>query len=225
MEMIYKEHLTRQADIIDVKAIEQLNVVVIGCGAIGSFATLALAKMGVERIKAYDPDTVDIVNISNQFYRFKDIGTKKAIALKDIVHDFTGVNIEAYPVAVTPDGKVYADIVVMAVDSMKVRAELFKIVHAKYLIDTRMAAEKYTQYVVDMRSMSSKESYEKTLYTDSEAVQEVCTAKSTIYTALVSGSMVCKAVKNIVAKEPHPKTILMDLKQSSNNMLMFTKEK
>lgn len=219
--MIYKEHLTRQSDLIDVSALENLNVLVIGCGAIGSFATLALAKMGVEKITCYDPDSVDIVNMNNQFYRFKDIGTNKAQALRQLVYDFTQVNITAVSEEFKPDTKHYADIVIMAVDSMKVRERLSQVIKAKYLIDTRMSAEKYTQYVVDMRSTASVASYNKTLYTDAEAVAERCTAKSTIYTALTSGSMVCKAVKNIVAKELYPRTILMDLKLSTNNVMMF----
>lgn len=221
MEMIYKEHLTRQADIIPVGKVEALRVLVIGCGAIGSFATLALAKMGVEHITCYDFDNVDTVNMSNQFFRFKDIGKNKATALRELVHEFTQVDIMAFPKRFVVDEIHYADIVVMAVDSMEARGSLFPNLKAKYLIDTRMSAEKYTQYVVDLRATNSKESYMKTLYTDTEAVSERCTAKSTIYTALTAGSMVCKAVKNILAEEAHPKTILMDLKQSSNNMLMF----
>lgn len=221
MEAIYKEHLVRQSDLIPVDKIEKLSVLVIGCGAIGSFATLALAKMGVERFTVYDHDAVDIVNMSNQFYRFSDIGTNKAMALRQLVHDFTRVDITAQPTKFLPGMVHTADIVIMAVDSMEVRASLFPHIRAKYLIDTRMGAEKYAQYVVDMRTRASKETYEKTLYTDSEAVAERCTAKSTIYTALTAGSMVCKAVKNILANEAHPKTILMDLNKSTNNVMMF----
>lgn len=222
-DIIYKEHLTRQADLIPVDRIEALRVLVIGCGAIGSFATLALAKMGVEHITAYDFDKVDTVNMSNQFFRFKDIGKNKASALRELVYDFTNVDITAVCEKFSKTPVISYDVVLLAVDSMAARSEIFESLEGmtKWLIDTRMSAEKYTQYVVNMRSSDSKLSYKKTLYTDSEAVAERCTAKSTIYTALTSGSMVCKAVKNIIANEPYPKTILMDLKQSSNNVVMF----
>lgn len=221
MEVIYKEHLTRQADLIPVTKVEALRVLVIGCGAIGSFATLSLAKMGVEHIMCYDHDSVDTVNMSSQFFRFKDIGKNKAAALRELVHDFTQVDITAVGKKFTPEEPNHADIVIMAVDSMEARASILPAIRAKYLIDTRMSAENYTQYVVNMRQESSIETYMKTLYTDKEAVAERCTAKSTIYTALTASSMVCKAVKNILAEEAYPKTILMDLKLSSHNVMMF----
>lgn len=220
---IKREELTRQADLIDVDAITNLRVLVVGAGAIGSFATLALAKMGATNISVYDFDEVDIVNMNAQFYPPHCIGKAKVDALKSMVHSFTMVSIDARNCAydsATPASEY--DVAVVAVDSMSARAEIFEHVKCKYLIDTRMSAEKYTQYVVDMRSSSSKEKYTRTLHTDSEAVQERCTAKSTIYTALTAASMVCKAVKNIIAKEPYPRTILMDLKQSENNVMMYT---
>lgn len=215
-----REDLMRQSDLIPVDKVESLRVLVIGCGAIGSFATLALAKMGVGNITAYDFDTVDTVNMNNQFYRFKDIGRPKATALQSLVYDFTEVMITAHLRKFEGSDEQY-DIVLMAVDSMEARKELHTKIKAKWMIDTRMGAEVYNQYVVNLRSQDSIKSYAKTLYTDAEAVAERCTAKSTIYTALTAGSMVCKAVKNILADEPHPKSILMNLNKSSNNVSMF----
>ncbi len=218
---IKRAELTRQADLIDVDAITNLRVLVVGAGAIGSFATLALAKMGCTNITVNDHDEVDIVNMNAQFYPRTSIGQRKVTALQSMVHTFTGVTISALPCKYKAKSDIY-DVVLVAVDSMAARKEIFETVTAKYLIDTRMSAEKYSQYVVDMRSGSSKAKYEKTLHSDEAAVQERCTAKSTIYTALTAASMVCKAVKNIIAKEPYPRTILMDLKQSENNVMMYT---
>ena len=221
--LIQNDHLTRQSAIIDSDTIKKLPIMVIGCGAVGSFAVLALAKMGAENIVVYDGDDVDIVNMNNQFYRFKDIGMNKAVALRALVHDFTGIDIKAHNTFATPETLAsFTGVVISAVDSMKVRSQLFReCVDARWWIDPRMSAEKYNQYVVDMRSTTSRDSYLKTLYTDSEAVSERCTAKSTIYTALVSASMICKAVKNLVMREPYPKSVLMDLQKSSNNVVMF----
>lgn len=217
-----KVHLTRQADIIDSTAIGSLTVAIIGVGGIGSFACLALAKMGCEKISIYDFDSVDEVNMNSQLFRFSDIGKPKVEAVRDIVKDFTGVIPTCYNGKVTKHTNVSADIIVMAVDSMSARSEILDGVKCKYLIDTRMSAEKYSQYTVNMRSTDSVSSYRKTLYTDAESIAERCTAKSTIYTTLTASSMVCKVVKNILAKEPYPKTILMDLNKSEHNVHMFT---
>jgi tRNA A37 threonylcarbamoyladenosine dehydratase len=43
------------------------DTVLIGLGGIGSTVMLALAKMGLRKIEAFDPDTLEEQNIGNQF--------------------------------------------------------------------------------------------------------------------------------------------------------------
>lgn len=50
---------------------------IIGCGAIGSNLAEQLARLGVDNIHLYDFDIVDPHNITNQAYRFADIGFYK----------------------------------------------------------------------------------------------------------------------------------------------------
>jgi molybdopterin/thiamine biosynthesis adenylyltransferase len=112
------EQLTRQLDIIPVDVLGE-PITIIGAGAIGSFTALSLVKMGFGNIRVFDFDTVDVVNLNSQFYRFKDIGKLKVRALADLIHEFTDVRIEAIGKPYT--GGVFAGIVISAVDSMQIR--------------------------------------------------------------------------------------------------------
>ncbi len=86
---------SRQTDLVDMKRLEQTAVTIIGAGSIGSFATYALAKMGVKDITVYDDDIVEQHNFSNQIYRIEDIGKKKVTCLKNRIKTDTGVKIKS----------------------------------------------------------------------------------------------------------------------------------
>lgn len=226
MELTKHAHLTRQLDLIPLTSLD-LPVNVIGVGAIGSFAVLSLAKMGMRNITVWDHDEVSVENMSNQFFRFKDIGANKATSLASLVYDFTGVTITAHPRKYDTTGSVDQDkllqgIVISAVDSMQVRREIYEslLLYSKgvrLLIDPRMGAEVYLQFALKLRD----EWYKATLYSDKDAVQEACTAKSTVYTAGLAAGMITKTVKNFITNQPYPKNVSWDIKASKNPMQMF----
>ena len=56
---------------------------VVGCGAIGSHVCEELARLGVPEVHTYDFDTVNAHNITNQMFRFNDIGASKVDACYD----------------------------------------------------------------------------------------------------------------------------------------------
>ena len=216
------DHLTRQLDLIPLEELDKTEVNVIGCGAIGSYLALSLVKMGIEKVKLWDMDDVSVENMSNQFFRFKDIGKNKAEALADLIKEFTGVGVSAYPLEYLPlMTRQLKGIVVVAVDSMRARTMIYEslvssIHGVRVLIDPRMSAEFYMQYTVDLES---HEWYKKSLYSDESAVAERCTAKSTIYTATLAAGMVTKTIKNIMLKQPHPKSVQWDIAKSNNDSM------
>ena len=93
-------HLTRQLSLIPTEVLDK-RITIVGCGAIGSFLALSLAKMGATNLCLYDFDEVSIVNMSNQFFRYSDIGKNKALALRELIKDFTDVEVDAVPEAFT----------------------------------------------------------------------------------------------------------------------------
>lgn len=196
------EHLTRQLDLIPLEVLSE-KITVIGAGAIGGWVTLSLAKMGFDDITVFDFDKVDVVNLNSQFYRTKDIGRHKAAALQELVESFTDVKIKAF---LTPYEKgIFPGIVISAVDSMEVRRTIWanhagKSPFTKAIIDCRMGAEEGLLYVMKPMSKHDQKSYQKSLYSDAEAVQERCTAKSTIYCANMLSGLVVKAVKDLLTR-------------------------
>lgn len=205
-------YLTRQIDIIPMEALEE-TITIIGAGAIGSFTTLCLAKMGFKNILVYDFDTVSEENMTCQWYMPKDIGRPKVAALQELIYDFTGTNILIKNELWRSDsGSLYwpgwsAKIIITAVDSMEVRKEIWEAARKeskiRWVIDPRMGAEYALQFVVSPHDEKDIVSYEKTLYTDQEAEREPCTAKSTMYTASMIAGHVAKSVKDIVTKKPY----------------------
>lgn len=219
--MATNEHLTRQMDIIPLSILGE-KITVIGAGAIGGWTVLALAKMGFCNIEVFDFDKVDLVNLNSQFYRQKDVGKFKVAALQELVEDFTGVKI-----GITADrwyGGTRPGIVIAAVDSMEVRKQIW-VAHAgkspltRVIIDPRMGAEQALLYAMNPSNPKDREDYSKSLYTDSEAVQERCTAKATIYTANLLSGLVVKCVKDVLTRPDYLRVAQWDI--AANDLFCF----
>jgi len=197
------KYLTRQLEIIPVKVLNE-KITIIGAGAIGSFTALTLAKMGFENITVYDDDTIEDENINSQFFRLSDVGRRKVEALRDLIEDFTGVNISYFPSRY--EGGKIKGIVISAVDSMEARRLIWEehkdfSIGTRLVIDPRMGAEQALCYAMNPLSNKDIASYEKTLYSDEDAVQERCTAKSTVYCALSLSAHVVKVVKDFLCND------------------------
>lgn len=217
-----QEYITRHRDIIPQEAMST-RITIVGAGAIGGFTALALAKMGYNQITVYDFDTVEPENIGNQFFDIPSIGMKKVDALKLMVQKFTGIEIHAVDKKITETDILEADIVISAVDSMQVRRMIFeKCAACYYLIDPRMGAEYATLSTLRLAkgTKEEREAYKKTLFSDSEAVAERCTAKTTMYTVLLIAGQVAKTVKDITTKQDYIRD--MDWNIQKNAMVAFS---
>jgi hypothetical protein len=213
-EFFENAHLTRQLKLIPLEVLEE-PITIIGAGAVGSFTTLSLAKMGFTNITVFDFDKIDVENMNCQFYRFGDIGSFKVEALKDLVKDFTRVEINA--VNGLYESGYFKGIVISAVDSMKVRKLIWDnhkdiAIGTKLIIDPRMGAESALIYAMNPWNSKDVESYEKALYSDENAVAEDCTAKATMYTATMLAGQVCKIVKDYLTKSvPYARTTMWNI--------------
>lgn len=215
------EFLTRQWDLLPPDK-TKARVTVIGAGAIGSQVVLCLAKMGFKNIDVWDNDEVNAENVNCQWYGPEDAANKlkKVTALRNIVKAMSGVEIT--PRIMHFDEKsadTEAVVVIAAVDSMEARKMIWERVKRffklKYFIDPRMSAEEGAIYTVNMEDEKGCKSYEKSLYTDGESVSEACTAKATMYCAMLLGGQVAKNVKDIVVDEIPAKTILWNIRKNA----------
>lgn len=215
------QHLTRQMDLIPLKVLDT-PINIIGAGAIGSFTALALAKMGFNNITAIDFDVIDVENMNCQFFRFKDIGKYKVDALKELVEDFTKIKINS--INGEWAGNILDGITICAVDSMAVRKSVFEAYNRKAfkslgVIDPRMGALTSSMYTYNPLNPKELDNYSKTLYSDENAMQERCTAKSTMFTVLGISSIVTATVKEMLVDNTRPNQVQYDLK--TQDMITF----
>ncbi len=208
------ERFHRQLDILNPEAFAKVPVTVIGAGATGSFTALTLAKMGIRDITVYDFDTVEEHNLPNQFYRERDLGKPKALALKEIILEFEGLEITARNEKYR--GQRLKGIVIPCVDSMDTRLNIWRFVKGNpeilFFIDSRMGAEVMQMFSLNPMDLSQCSEYEKNLFSSSEALQERCTAKTIMYTVLALASIVSNQVKKFLMGEPMKKEMLFDMK-------------
>ena len=179
---------------------------ILGCGAIGSSAALQIARMGAENFCLYDMDKVEEPNVGVSQYIYSDIGKPKVQALHSHLESLGVSSVSKYHERFSeyyPQGE--RDIAILGFDSMASRLQaveaLFAIPGVKplYIIDGRMGAEHYQQYIFDKPTISK---YKKTWYSDEMGSPEPCNAKATSYCSNLSGSMIANSIRKLVTGQP-----------------------
>lgn len=192
-----EERYSRHWGLIDVERLHTAPIKIIGTGSVGSFTALSLAKMGAHMIEVWDDDLIDEVNISNQFFRIKDIGEYKVDALQSLISDFEGIGIRNHP-SKCNGSEDLSGIVIVALDSMLPRKRIWDAIKGKdkveLFIDPRMGGRVARIYAVNPKT--GIESYEKTLYTDDDSAPERCTERTILYNVLGIASIICKTIED-----------------------------
>jgi molybdopterin/thiamine biosynthesis adenylyltransferase len=192
-----EERYGRHWGLIDVERLHTAPIKIIGTGSVGSFTALSLVKMGAHSIEVWDDDLIDEVNISNQFYRIKDIGEYKVDALQSLINDFEGVSIVNH-VNKCNGTQELSGIVIVALDSMLPRKRIWDSIKGKsdveLFIDPRMGGRVARIYAVNPRNGINE--YEKTLYTDDDSSPERCTERTIIYNVLGISSLIAKIIED-----------------------------
>ena len=195
---------TRSSELVN--NLEDFTFHILGCGAIGSSAALQIARMGATQFCLYDMDKVEEVNIGVSQYIYNDINKPKVDALANHLRNIGVFTVGTYHERFSefyPQGE--NDIAILGFDSMASRLQaveaLFSIPGVKplYIIDGRMGAEHYQQYVFDKPTVNK---YKKTWYTDESGSPEPCNAKATSYCSNLSGSMIANTIRKLVTGQP-----------------------
>ena len=195
-----------------VDSLNEFNYHILGCGAIGSAAALQLVRMGAENFCLYDNDVVDTGNVGVSQYTLYDVGHAKVDMLKSKINDIN------YLSEVMCEDKLFEnyvylndnDIIILGFDSMESRLDAVKAIGKwKYskpyaLIDGRMGAEHYQQYVILKPNLKK---YKQIWYSDEEGSEEPCSMKATSYCSNMSGSFISNAIRKIVTKQPYEEFI------------------
>lgn len=210
------ERFLRQIDILNPEKCKE-PIFIIGAGATGSFTALTLAKMGLTDIRIFDGDTIEEHNFPNQMYPLRTLGINKTEALKSVVEEFTGTEIKTIPRMYKSEP--LRGIVISALDTMKGRKQIYKNAckgNVKLLLDPRAGPELFRLLTVDLSLETEKKWYEENLYSDEEALEAPCTARSIIYSMLLISAYVCRQVKLYLMNEEYKRDIYVDMK---NNLL------
>ena len=189
--------------------LNEFNFHILGCGAIGSAAATQLCRMGAENFCLYDNDKVDTGNVGVSQYTQYDVGHAKVDMLKSKLMDINPDTLEVNCMDEMFSNYVYLndnDIIILGFDSMESRMDAVKAITGwkqskpYALIDGRMGAEHYQQYVLLNPTL---EGYKNIWYPDDEGSEEPCNMKATSYCSNMSGSFIANAVRKIVKSQPY----------------------
>jgi molybdopterin/thiamine biosynthesis adenylyltransferase len=202
-------------------------VTIIGAGATGSWLALILAKLGITNITVWDFDRVEAHNIANQIFfaegngseHISDIGCYKVNALKNIVANATGTQINIVPNKYINEH--LSGIVFLMVDSMAERKRIWqsciKLKPAvKLLIEPRMGLDVGRVYNVVPTDLTHIREYENTYYGDDTAEVSACGNSMTVITTAMTIAAFCgRQLINFHAGIEIDNEILLDLKYNN----------
>ncbi|MCA9443862.1 MAG: ThiF family adenylyltransferase [Candidatus Omnitrophica bacterium] len=204
---IEERHL-RNASIIDQERINRFPVSIIGVGAIGSHLAEVLAKLGVRDFTLIDFDEVDTVNLGVQGFYEKEVGCLKVEAVSHRLRKICReIEVKENLTTYIPDLIPSQSVVFSCVDSMKTRRHIFRHFCERdwsVLFDGRMAAESLRVFCVE-RNPESISLYRESLFPEHESYREACTARATIYSAMIAAAILCAQFKKwAMGQSPDP---------------------
>lgn len=113
-----------------VKKLQQSTVMVVGCGAVGSFAIESLARSGVGHLILIDFDKTEESNINRQLFALNSsIGKSKVEIARARIHDINPeIVVDTFDIFFddNTDLQIKPDFVIDAIDSVQSKIALYK---------------------------------------------------------------------------------------------------
>jgi molybdopterin/thiamine biosynthesis adenylyltransferase len=179
---------------------ENKSFCIIGAGATGSWAALTAAKMGWHNFVIWDLDLVESHNLPNQAYDLEHVGSKKVIALKNVLKRFNpNISVKTFDHffdASNPDHvSELSDYVFIAVDSLDTRKAIYECVKLHPFVDiifeTRMGFTHAELNIVKSSDILKIDEIISMLKTDEEVTEAACNERIiTSLVAIVSSALV-----------------------------------
>ncbi len=183
------DRFSRQADLVPRTMLQELQVTVIGVGAVGRQVALQLAAVGVRKLLIFDFDSVEATNITTQGYSHADLGMPKVLATQQAVHCIDP-EIEVIPIQDRyRSTHETSDVVFCCVDNIAARSAIWRSLGStcRFWCDTRMLGESIR--VLTASTEAERQHYADTMFAAHEAQHGQCTARSTIYTASICAGL------------------------------------
>lgn len=185
----------RHEGIVSREQIMQIQIEIIGCGAVGHAATHQVMGIGIPKMIVWDHDKVDTLNCGPQLYPPRAIDDPKVeVITKEASFMYPELEIaEKYCKFESGDKlDMKTTTVFSCVDSMESRESVYYAyqegVSTELFIDARMTSN-LIRIITHERENKNHFSYMDTWFPDSEASEEPCTAKATCYTATIAAAL------------------------------------
>lgn len=190
-----------------------LSIVLAGVGGIGSWTALMLSRLNIKELFLYDPDEVEAVNMSGQFFRESDIGRFKSTSLAVFIQEGYATNINLFSFNSRYDQySCLEPIMICGFDNMSSREIYFnrwrEMVNRtdseyrkeKLFIDGRLSIDTFQIFCIRGDDEYNIKRYkEEWLFSDEEADATVCSMKQTTFMAAMIGSYIANLVVNFAA--------------------------
>ena len=192
--------------------VQKQIIIIGGQGGISSWVTLLLSRMRPSAIYTFDMDVVEEVNLAGQMYSTEHIGMFKCDSVIDTVKKFSnygsvfGIN-EPYT-----EESMATKIMICGFDNMMARKVFYnnwksfvqnlpeEERKSCLFIDGRLAAETLQILCITGDATWDMAEYEnKFLFSDSEAISNVCSYKQTAFTANIIAGLMCNLFINFCA--------------------------
>lgn len=181
-----------------------LSVSIIGCGAIGSFVAVGLAKMGVKEQVLWDMDVVERENLPVQMHLRKSLGKPKTDATKALVEECCpeDMDIRTFGEWRALD-HVKADVIVSAVDSLHVRKAIWQTVKydpsCKILVDARIGGQMMKIYAINPMSSTDIKLYDASFPENMEGSELPCGLRGVVDVSFMATALLIRAIRRFVA--------------------------
>lgn len=215
--LLVDETTSRFSSAIWYDAIKNKKIILAGVGGIGSYVGFLLARMKVSQLFIFDPDIVEVANMSGQLYSSEDVGMHKVDALSRMVGSYAGYyGVYAIPEKFTECYSA-SDIMICGFDNMGARKLFFNVwcTHVASMpkeerknclfIDGRLAAEEFQVLCIKGDDTYNIERYNREfLFSDREADETICSYKQTTFMANMIASVMVNLFVNFVANQCEP---------------------
>lgn len=171
--------------------LKDLNVLVVGVGAIGRQIARQVGLLGVKSITCVDDDIIEEHNVVPQMFPVTAIGKLKVDYIEEELKTLCpNVKVNAFPIRWNPKVKGNFDVVFPTVDNIEIRANIFSFYQEKCraFFDIRIGGD-MALVLSATGSFADKEWYKKTLFKKTEANRSGCAQPMTNFIANVSSGM------------------------------------
>ena len=197
--------------------IREKDIVLAGLGGIGSYVAFLLSRLNVNYLFLYDPDIVESVNMSGQFYTLNDAKNRKfkTQALTNKLYEYSNFHRVSSMSYCYDVDSIEAAIMICGFDNMNARKVFFNkwlhyVKHTEFpelclFIDGRLNAEEFQIFCIQGNDTYNIEKYEKEyLFDDDEADETTCSYKQTSFMANMIASVMVNLFVNFVANQCDP---------------------